>query len=418
MVIMSKIDKLARNLLYISVFLIPFYFFRFKIFGLPTNVLEISIGLLFIVTLISLISNKQKINFGTWWYYLLVLMAFANILLADDKVKALGIAKGWFLFPALLYFAIINLVKKKDLPKLTFPIFISLMIVSIWAIFQKLGLITTLFYQAEDQTFSQYLVGNFRVYGPFESPNYLAMYLVPTMFLTIIGWQSIKNNSLRVILALAYILPLLALYSSGSRAGILAFGVSVFAYAFWAEKRRIGSVIVTWGLLFMVILAVGLFFYKYGFNPASDNIRLEIYRYAWQITKSNPVLGIGLGNFQIKIAEVTANALDFKTHALPYAIHPHNIFLAFWLNLGLVGLGIFVLMIGKFLLSLKKISKKNMIQGVLLMTMVAILVHGLFDTPYFKNDLSTTFWLILAFSGIASNFNQLEKVTFLGIDRK
>ena len=75
-------------------------------------------------------------------------------------------------------------------------------------------------------------------------------------------------------------------------------------------------------------------------------------------------------------------------------LHPHNIFLAFWLNMGLAGLIAFVWLCGKALLWLTEEDTKERPLAALMV--VVILVHGLFDTPYFKNDLAFQFWLLMA----------------------
>jgi hypothetical protein len=45
-------------------------------------------------------------------------------------------------------------------------------------------------------------------------------------------------------------------------------------------------------------------------------------------------------------------------------------------------------------------GKKYRHHLVLMTGMVAMLVYGLVDVPYFKNDLSVVFWILLALNGI------------------
>ncbi|PIS07344.1 hypothetical protein COT78_04275, partial [Candidatus Berkelbacteria bacterium CG10_big_fil_rev_8_21_14_0_10_43_13] len=44
--------------------------------------------------------------------------------------------------------------------------------------------------------------------------------------------------------------------------------------------------------------------------------------------------------------------------------------------------------------------RSELIPVCLMMAMAAILIHGLFDTTYFKNDLSSIFWLIIALAEV------------------
>ncbi|MDO8444025.1 MAG: hypothetical protein Q7S80_00785, partial [bacterium] len=95
--------------------------------------------------------------------------------------------------------------------------------------------------------------------------------------------------------------------------------------------------------------------------------------------------------------EISKNDIDFQVKTLPSALHPHNVYLAMWLNLGILGLIIFVIMVVNFFRRLW--PQRNYYLALCLMAaMSAILIHGLFDTTYFKNDLSAIFWLILAFA--------------------
>ncbi|MFN3301860.1 MAG: O-antigen ligase family protein, partial [Patescibacteria group bacterium] len=91
--------------------------------------------------------------------------------------------------------------------------------------------------------------------------------------------------------------------------------------------------------------------------------------------------------------------ISTETH--PY---PHNLFLAIWTELGIFGLIVFLFILFQFFKSglqklkienLKTIKNNNLLIISILSAMVTILIHGLVDTPYFKNDLSVLFWLIV-----------------------
>jgi len=69
--------------------------------------------------------------------------------------------------------------------------------------------------------------------------------------------------------------------------------------------------------------------------------------------------------------------------------------------LGLAGMLLFIWIIGKYLaisfklLAIRGNRDKFVILG-LLCAMVAIIVHGFVDVPYFKNDLAVIFWVLVA----------------------
>lgn len=403
-----------QYLIYITIFLIPFYFIRFSLFGrIPTNVFEVAVLITFLITLVLSIIRK-RFNSNGYLPYFLLITAGASIILSQDMTGALGIFKGWFLVPILLYLSIINAFKKEDLPKISVPLLFSVTVVSIWAILQKFGIITTLFYQTGDASFNQYLTEHSRVFGPFESPNYLAMFIVPAALLTIPVFSLVQSKITKVFLALLYLLPLAALLLSGSRGGVIGLVLAVLIYLFVSKKDKFfNSTIVSTGFAIVVFLVIALAAYKFGFDPKSDSVRIEIYKYSLQILKSNWHFGIGLGDFYTNISAITPMASSFRTFALPYALHPHNIFLAFWLNLGLAGFLVFIGLLISFFWKMFKYQSKNLLWGAALMAMIAILAHGLFDSTYWKNDLSALFWLTMAVSYIICSSKMSQEISNL-----
>lgn len=411
-----KFQKTITNIIvFATIFLIPFYFFRFSLGPIKTNIFEISVLLLLLSTFpprlaegetgYFLLSTKKQFQFGSVYPYIFIAFSFLSIFLSTDHTRALGIFKGWFLVPFVLYLLIINLINKQNVQKIIWPLYSSALIISIWAILQKFGLITALFYQKGDSSFAQYLDQG-RSFGPFESPNFLAMFLVPIVFLSLLLLPYIKNKTRKIVFGFSLILPLLAIYYSGSKAGLIALFagnlIILLINLYFLVKTKSQKILVT--IIFIVVSFLSGFIAstKIDSNTASNDIRKQIYSYSVQIIKDKPVLGIGLGDFQDTIAKYSANDHSFQEWGVPYALHPHNLFLAMWLNLGLIGLVFFLAVLVKFLLNSFK-SQDNFTTSLILAAMTAIIVHGLFDTTYFKNDLSAIFWLIIALSVIYSN---------------
>ncbi|MEK7124040.1 MAG: hypothetical protein AAB851_04070, partial [Patescibacteria group bacterium] len=100
--------------------------------------------------------------------------------------------------------------------------------------------------------------------------------------------------------------------------------------------------------------------------------------------------------------------LGYQKYFPPYlewaVPQPHNLFLAFWLQTGIAGFCGLILIIFSFFKEKTAALKQNggglfhhqNYNFWLAAAMSVILIHGLIDTPYFKNDLSALFWLILA----------------------
>ena len=384
-----KNNPISQYLVLTTVFLIPFYFFRFQILGIPTNVIEVAI----IVSAVSVAFRRPYRSFG-WWPWTLSGVALIAALIAPDTRVALGVFKGWFFLPTLFAWTIIQIFDANSYHRLRISLLASAAIVSLWAILQKFGFIGTLFYQVGDTSFSAYLSEG-RAFGPFGSPNYLAMYLVPVLFLVLpLVWSKAKLWQ-RFLVACGIGLILAAIACSLSRGGGVALlaGLLVLVavkYLKLLKFKHLAAAALT------LIIALNISYYilapRLQTNSGGDAIRQEILGYSLRLVRQHPIWGTGLGNFQTKVREISASNLPFQTYALPFALHPHNLLLAFYLNLGLAGLLVFLFIIYRMIKNLAHHPGAATLSAAL----VAILVHGLFDTTYFKNDLSILFWLIFA----------------------
>ena len=121
--------------------------------------------------------------------------------------------------------------------------------------------------------------------------------------------------------------------------------------------------------------------------------RLELWSATLQMLRQYPILGAGLSGFAERVA-------PFWNDRHPERfIDPHNILLNFWVETGLLGVVAFAwLLVLAVRLSWRGWKGtgpewRPIFLGILL-ALVAILVHGLVDVPYFKNDLSLEFWAI------------------------
>ena len=63
--------------------------------------------------------------------------------------------------------------------------------------------------------------------------------------------------------------------------------------------------------------------------------------------------------------------------------------------MGIFGVSAFLFLMYTVVKYLMK-DKKNSYRYVLISVLIYWLVHGFFDVPYFKNDLSMLFWIVLA----------------------
>jgi O-antigen ligase len=379
----------------------PLYLVRFSVFGIPSTLLEAMIYVLFLVWVLgetkkenrfgrmtSLVQNEQRLSYG-------IVLLFSGLLISaafsDDLRTSLGIVKGWFFDPLLVFLIFVSCIRnEKDIKKVLLSWTLSGFTVAVAGI-------------------GYYLAGNLtfdgRVKAFYLSPNHLAMYLAPSLLIAI--WFFLKKESsfskdiekgakllIGSLAPLAIIVISISLYlthSFGSLLGISASLFCMFGKRFFAEvraKKRSGYVLV-----FLAILSFGVFL-VYGKMVQIENSggrssfhsRLMIWEASWEMIKESPVVGIGPGTFQEKYLSIKSR---FKDPYLEWAVsQPHNIFLDFYLQTGLVGFAGFLLLLSWFF------GKDNR-SDISKLLMVYVLIHGLIDTTYWKNDLAVMFWLVL-----------------------
>jgi len=413
-----------------------------------------------------------------------ILLLFAGAIIStvfssDLKISA-GILKGWFFDPLLFFIILASEIKTlKQKENILKALFFS------GATVASISLLYLIFFDLNGLSYDG------RLHGFYLSPNYLSMYISPALiigiwlfFLSLRGDHDERSHScgrsaasgqsqifqhkhgiaaptLRLGLAMTnkYLFFLLmfimslAIYFTYSYAAWLAIFFTITGLFYFMAKFE-KKLSFHWKLSFLSIFLVliVLFFNQNGTSKfenlknlsyhSSYNSRLMIWRSAWAIGRDNWLIGIGPGNFQ-------KYYLDYQTRFIePYlewaAPEPHNIFLAFWLETGILGLlGFIIILIWFFkkCLSLSHLSLRgDLVSGqsdevmpaadppkadnllprfeiaahpsvarndrndrenyllivVLFSIMIYTIIHGLFDTTYWKNDLAVIFWLNLA----------------------
>ena len=109
--------------------------------------------------------------------------------------------------------------------------------------------------------------------------------------------------------------------------------------------------------------------------------------------QEHPVAGMGLMGYR-EFYEDYKMARHTET-----LLYPHNFLLNFWVEIGLLGFVSFVWILVYFfqraIQALRSSDKEQKVYVICISAgMVALLVHGLVDVPYFKNDLAVLFWAL------------------------
>ncbi len=378
--------------IYLVIFCLPLYLARLDIFGIPTTVLEILIYILFAFWLSKSFkwSEFKKLFLAHYLLFIAIILiiigvSLATIFSSDLRISA-GIWKGWFLDPLLFFIILVFTIKNvKQIKGALYSLFLSGTVVAIISLIYLLQ-------------------GNLNPVGRlqafYNSPNYLAMYLASAIVIsfgyylfTFLAPPSVRGSKTFILLSIVcLLLSIIFTQSYGALLGIIVaiyFGLLLYLYKL--KKQKLVWAVLCLGLI--MILALSCFALVQ--RADSFNARLVIWQKALAIFKTNPIIGIGPGTF--------GNYFPlYPEWGVP---QPHNIFLAFLLQTGIIGfIGFILLLIWFFRPSASK-SQAGKLRLLLMSIMAYILVHGLADTTYWKNDLSVIFWLVVGLMAVLQNKN-------------
>jgi O-antigen ligase len=316
--------------------------------------------------------------------------------------SAAGIWKAYFIEPALFAVVVLDLsIERKSLTWLINSLLFSGLWLSLLAIWQVLS---------GTNQFAPYAISLGRATAVYTTPNALGLYLGPLTFLALgFLFELYKQKQINlkkfglpwylIICLLAFSTAIILSKSRGAGLGIVSSVVVFFLLvsyqrvsAFWQKLFKYGALITVvayFVLNIFVFVKIDRFVATY--KPTTQD-SIEARFCIWQATKKmladRPITGAGLSAYQ-KI---------YPSYATCYSeahLYPHNILLNFWTEIGIVGLLAFIWLAFTYWRILSGFLK-NFISVGLISAMIYIFIHGLVDVPYFKNDLASEFWVMLA----------------------
>lgn len=391
----------ARSLIHIflgmNLVLLPLAHLKGTIFGLP--IYSVEMPLLFAASVylyewkqgrVSFPKMTDASNLVAFGISLFFIGALSSFYVNPFSFTGLGMLKTWFVFPLLAAYLFVQTKPTRGEREGALLIWLGVSVV--------VALASLAFAVSGNLTYDRRLVA---WYG---SPNYLAIFLAPGMLLVHYFYFHpflSKTKFMQPVLLLALGILALALFLTHS----YAVWISVAVAGLWllisdpsgipAGRKKLAMVLLL-GLFLGTALLIESKSEKWQtlvtFQERSSFVsRITIWRVATRAIVDNPLFGVGIGRFP----EVY---LEYQKQYPPYldwsAPQPHNLYLAVWLQAGLVGLVGFGLFIGKISFGLMKQKEK---EAILLLSLLGLyLVYGFFDTPFFKTDLAFAFWFILA----------------------
>ncbi len=365
-----------------------------------------------------LFKNGSKVEFTKMdiWitvYYLIVVVSLCAS--SDFMLSLHGFLK--MLVYWLLYYSLTGFFKGNKNKFLPLLVLISLLcsIESIIGIIQNhAGVLAISGWQDTSKLDTTEVLS--RCYGTLQpyNPNLLAGYLIAaipsTLSLCAICYYKGYFKRALTFCALLF-LSILAIFYTGCRGAYLAlFGMSILLYislykytnGFSNIKKRVKTLILAVGASLMCVIVLMPPIFKRILSifamrgDSSTSFRMNVYESSFKMFLDNPFLGIGVGNQNFREVYGLYMMTGFD------ALGAYSVPLEIAVESGIFALIAFVLFMVKAVQKCLNIiknttSKVRMIIAFSILLMITgVMLHGAFDTIYFRPQVQFIFWLNIA----------------------
>jgi O-antigen ligase len=240
-------------------------------------------------------------------------------------------------------------------------------------------------------------------------PNYTAMritILLPLLYF----WAKTSRNAIKLPLLAGILIAILAVVSTGSRAGMLTFVIiALFILFYELRNKSVRTVSATFVALFVIFIIVanvapepmskGFERFDSLIDVAKGDISLEQGRISqryillvggMKMFADNPLLGVGAGNFQL-------HSPDYGAHK---PLEAHNTYIEVAGELGAVGIIIFgglIIFTLKNFKAVEETGAKNQHDAFIIgakIAFISVLINFLFLTAF----TDRRFYLLMAFA--------------------
>jgi len=386
----SAIQRLATWLMALALAALPLYVVRPHLGPLPTTLLELLLLLALAVGGLAYWSQLPWRNPYLLPGLLLLLGASLGVVFtASTHIKALGIWKAYFAEPMAAAVVIAAIARVRQRARLLLA---GLAVAGAVSALANLGV-----------DVRHLMQGTFSTTTPpvaiYNSANDVSLFLEPLSALALALAVYSDRRDERLVAGALYLLFAAAIVVSLSRGGWLALGAeTLFVFLFHPWRWR-----VLGALLALALAALGAsgkvrhrVLVELNFHSPDNTIALRgaLWRSSLNMLSHRPLTGAGLDGFKYALAPYRAP--DYHENL----IYPHDLFLNFWSETGLIGLAAVVWLLAQAVRTLRAGLNSGPWARLLAIgtgaALVGFCLHGLVDVPYFKNDLALVFWSMLA----------------------
>lgn len=393
----------------VLVAMLPAYGVRFSLWGVPVTLLELSIWVTFFVWFVRAAREHGRLVLPRWREslssanpfapYLVPIMLWLLVstiaaLYSPNLAAALGIWKAYFVEPLMVFVMLVLTLKNREerwWPVAALGVTVAAMSLLAWYQHYTGDLLPIPW----DTNVPR------RATAWFSYPNAVGLFMAPILPMFAVWMLKHKTSGWQFVLQAAiFVLGLGAIIFSITKGAWVGVAAGCFVAALLHFKNQKKIVLGVGVVLAAVVLSITPLRSKvldeFLLQSPSGQIRRVVWQETVALLKDHPIAGAGLAGYQMALVPYhNPWHKDITPYAIEIFLYPHNVILNFWVELGLVGVIVFVWLLVVFFREAWK-KRDTMLAQMAIAAMVALLVHGLVDVPYFKNDLAVLFWIIMA----------------------
>jgi putative inorganic carbon (hco3(-)) transporter len=384
--------RLSLTAATITCALAPAYTVRWHIGPLPTTLLEAAILITAAIFVIESIRQHAALEWRTSFTVPAALFLIAGalaVVTAPDRRAALGLYRAYLVEPMMFFVVVISIVRSL---RRAYAVLCGLAVAGLAVgIPNAYVVVQALARHTLDLSGTPPVV-------IYQTANAEALFLLPLIAIAASLALFAPQPRARILSAVFLLIATPAFLLTFSRGGFVALGAVLLGLAL-AHPRRV------WLVAAVALAAVGFSLipiirkrigHELNFSDPSNTLvgRFPLWHAALELLRARPIFGAGLSGFATRIAPYW-NA----THADRFT-YPHNFVLNAWVSTGILGLIAYLwLLVQAFRVSgagwRSRIAGWDALHLGVFLAFIGIVVHGLVDVPYWKNDLSLEFWVLL-----------------------
>ncbi len=363
----------------------------------PTMVLVGAVIYTGICYFLKLLCGKRSMKFDLFDITVaafLVLMAFGGLVAVSS-----GSIKPALVFCVFMlgYFLVVNLIRSREwVMRCVIGLISSCTLVSLYGLFQNFfGLMETTWHDTE-------LFGDIagRVVSTFENPNVLAEYLIMIIPLAAAMFIITKNPRAKLILGFCTVASCGCLIYTWSRGAWLGFIIGMLIFLIMYHRNTLTALLFgLFGVPFLPFVLPDSIIQRFtsigDMRDTSTAYRVHIWKAVTNMIGDYWQTGVGIGEASFKPIYSL-----YALSGIESAPHSHNLYLQIAVELGIVGLAVFLLMLFVWAQSCLTFHKnetrpEKLLSAAVFCGILAVLAQGATDYIWYNYRVFFMFWLVL-----------------------